>query len=256
MRREFATPEPPELRVAIPGGRVEIETAATSETVVEVEPVRGRGDDIRIDRRGNRIVVETRKRFALLRGEEYAVRIRTPHGAQAEAETASADLRIRGRVGALNVKTASGDVEVEHTEGAIRVRSASGDVAVRRIGGRADVNTASGDVDLGAVTGEISVRTASGDVAVAEAGDGISIYTASGDQRVDSAARGTVDLKSASGDVRVGIRRGSRLHVDARSMSGEAISELELDAVETNGEGPLVELRAVTMSGDIRIVRA
>ena len=118
------------------------------------------------------------------------------------------------------------------------------------------MNTASGDVELGTAEGEISIRTASGDVRVAEARDRVSIYTASGDQEIGAAVQGSVDLKSASGDVRVGIRHGSRVYVDARSMSGDTASELELGGVETEDDGPLVELKAVTMSGDISIVRA
>ena len=63
-------------------------------------------------------------------------------------------------------------------------------------------------------------------------------------------------LRSASGDVLVGIRRGSRVFVDARSASGEMDSELQLDDHEPATDGPLVEVDAVTASGDVRIVRA
>jgi DUF4097 and DUF4098 domain-containing protein YvlB len=256
MRQEFDTTTPPRLAVRIPAGRIDVVTGESRRTVVEVEALRGSDDDVRVEQRGDEIVVETRKKLGFFRNEEYAVQIQAPHGAQLEADTASADLRARGRVAGLGAKTASGGIEAEHVAGEARVRSASGDVVVGSVDGRADVNTASGDVELGRVGGEVSVRTASGDVRVAEAADRVSIYTASGDQEIGSAAKGSVDLRSASGDVRVGIRRGSRVHVDARSMSGETTSELELDGVEPAGDGPLVELRAVTMSGDIRIARA
>jgi hypothetical protein len=39
-------------------------------------------------------------------------------------------------------------------------------------------------------------------------------------------------------------------------MSGETTSELEIEDAPTGGEGPQVDLRATSMSGDIRIVRA
>ena len=74
---------------------------------------------------------------------------------------------------------------------------------------------------------------------------------------VGAVTEGKIDLKSASGDLPCRHRRGSRLFVDARSMSGETSSEVELIGAETGGvEGPLVELKAVSMSGDIRVVRA
>jgi DUF4097 and DUF4098 domain-containing protein YvlB len=251
MTYEFETPTPPQLAVHVPAGRVDLATAESPRTTVEVEARRGSEEDVLVEQHGDQIVVDARGRQG-----EYDVRIRAPHGVEAETDTASADLLVRGRLGALDAKAATGDVEVEQTDGDTRVRSASGDVSVGSVGGRADVNSASGDVTLGTVGGDLSVRTASGDVHVAEPGAGISIYTASGDQQVGAAVEGLVDLKSASGDIVVGIKRGSRVHVDARSMTGETTSELELGAIETSDEGPLVELRAVTMSGDIRIARA
>ena len=84
----------------------------------------------------------------------------------------------------------------------------------------------------------------------------MNVQTASGDLHVASIAEGEVDAKSASGDVPSAIRQGSRLHVDARSMSGDTTSEIELGGVESSTDGPLVWVKAATMSGDIRIVRA
>ena len=91
---------------------------------------------------------------------------------------------------------------------------------------------------------------------ITEAADRLSVMTASGDLTIDAIARGALDLKSASGDMQIGITQGSRLRVDARSLSGDTSSEVELLGVETATEGPLVDLKAASMSGDIRIVRA
>jgi DUF4097 and DUF4098 domain-containing protein YvlB len=255
MRYEFATPEPPKLRVGIAAGRVEIETADTAETVVDVEAISGDLDALRVEQRGREIVVEQRKRFSLVR-DECDVRIRLPDGADAELNLASANARAGGRLGSLEANTATGEVEIERVERDARVRAASGDIRLGSVGGKADVNTASGDVELGQVGGETSVRSASGDVRLAEAGTGVSINTASGDQTIAAVAAGRVELKSASGDCLIGIKRGSRIFVDARSMSGETNSEVDLTGTEAAGDGPLVELRVATMSGDIHIVRA
>jgi DUF4097 and DUF4098 domain-containing protein YvlB len=82
--------------------------------------------------------------------------------------------------------------------------------------------------------------------------------TISGDLELESVAAGEVEIDSVSGDVQVGITRGSRLAVDATAVSGDLESEIELggDEAAGGGEGPLVELRARTISGDLRIVRA
>jgi len=53
------------------------------------------------------------------------------------------------------------------------------------------------------------------------------------------------------------VRSGSRLQVDANSVSGELDSEVPLsDEPGAGNDGPLVRLRAKTVSGDFRIVRA
>jgi len=93
-------------------------------------------------------------------------------------------------------------------------------------------------------------------VHVSEVGGGGSVNTASGDVEIGAVKQGSFSFKSASGDLRVGIRAGSRLHVDARSRSGEVSSELDVTGEETDEAGPLVELRATTMSGDIHVLRA
>jgi DUF4097 and DUF4098 domain-containing protein YvlB len=230
MRTEsFATPAPVALRINVPAGHVEIETADTRETTVELE-VRGHDAeeserDVRIEMRprgeGHEVVVDADERGGRVRNAEYRVRVTTPHGADLESNLASADLRARGRYGGVEANVASGDVDLER-------------VATAR------VNSASGDVRIEAASGPVKINTASGDVGVR------------------SVAEGEVNVHSASGDIEVGIARGSRLFVDAQSLSGETSSELELESGSPleGDEGPLVELRAQTMSGDIAVRRA
>jgi hypothetical protein len=109
---------------------------------------------------------------------------------------------------------------------------------------------------VGRVGGEARVDNASGDVELGEAGGSVKVRTASGDQQVRSVTQGRVDLTSASGDILVGIKQGSRVYIDARSMSGEVSSELELGDDAAGDDGPLVELQVTAMSGDVEVVRA
>jgi hypothetical protein len=256
VRYEFPTQEPPRLRIGVPAGRIEVETADVADTTVDVEAIRGDLENLRVEQHGREIVIETRKRFGLGRDQGFAVQIRAPHGSDVDANIASATFRTAGRLGGLEVNTASGDVRAEDVERDAKIRSASGDVQLGAVGGRADVTTASGDVQVGSAGAGGTLRSASGDVVIGEAAQRVAVQTASGDLIIGSIARGEIDAKSASGDVRVGISRGSRLHVDARSLSGETSSEVELDGAEASSDGPLVEVKAATMSGDVRIVRA
>ena len=86
------------------------------------------------------------------------------------------------------------------------------------------------------------------------------VNSVSGDQRVEAVFQGAVEAHAVSGDIRVGVRRGSRVYVDANTISGSTNSELELSDAPQESEpaedAPMVEVRAKTVSGDITIARA
>ena len=247
MRTEtFTTPGAVELRLEVPAGTVEIETAETDETLVELE-AHGRDAEeyereARIEARprgdGHEVTVDAGARRGLLgfREGEYRVRIKAPDGTNVRATLASADIDGRGRFGEIEVDAASGDVKFDDVAGQAKINTASGDVELRNVGS-AKVNSASGDVRIDQ-SGPVDAKTASGDVLLA------------------CVSSGVVDVRSASGDVEVGIAQGSRLWVDAESRAGDTSSELELTTSPGDYDGPLVELRAQTMSGDISVRRA
>jgi hypothetical protein len=259
----FQTPGATALAVRIPSGSISLEAREGDATEVTLEVVRGDAQleseaTIEVRDRGGRfeVVVEAPKRRLGFGREEYAVTVALPEGADVEARTGSADTRGRGRFGKVDVASGSGEIEFDDVGAALNVKGASGDVTVRSVGGPASVTTASGDIRVGTLEGQGRIRSASGDVEIREASAGLSVHTASGDQTVGSAAAGELTLRSASGDVHVGIRSGSRVFVDARSASGDMGSELELADDAPSGDGPLVEVNATTASGDVRIVRA
>jgi DUF4097 and DUF4098 domain-containing protein YvlB len=236
MRVEtFPASGPLRLELSIPAGEIEVEAAPVTEAVVELETVSGNEaavEDAQVELRGDELTVKVKRSQA-----EVRLRVQAPEGSALRAKTASGDLRSRGRLGAAEVKSASGDVALELVESL-------------------DAKVASGDVEVGRVDGEAQVDNASGDVELGEAGGSVKVRTASGDQQVRSVAEGRVDLTSASGDILVGIKQGSRVYIDARSMSGEVSSELELGDDAAGDDGPLVELQVTAMSGDVEVVRA
>lgn len=287
MRTEtFQTPGSVQLDVRLGSGEIRLEAADVAETAVALEPLRDNEasstavESARVELReraaGHEVFVEVRDRargFGFFRGAEVLVEIRCPEGASVEAKSGSADVEGRGRFGPVEIETGSGDVEFGEVADA-KITAASGDVEVGTVGGDGRLNTASGDIKAGSITGNgrldtasgdilvrevggtIEANSASGDVIVREARSSVSVSTASGDQLIGSVSQGSVNLRSASGDLKIGIREGSRLWVDARSRSGDVSSELPVSDVPPEGDAPLVELRASTMSGDIAITRA
>jgi len=281
MRSEtFATPGAVRLNLELPAGKIEVETGNTDETHVELEALSTHDavrelvakSSIELLQRGagHEVVVEVPMRggfyFSLSRGPdirfggpEIRLRITCPKGAELDVATKSADIEARGEYGSVEVKTASGDVNVQDAAGDVRVKTASGDVHFEKVDGRLDVHSASGDLHVRAVTRETQVQLVSGDLFIGEAGGSVSANTVSGDHRIEAVLQGRVELRAISGDISVGIPRGTRLFVDANTVSGSTSSEVELGddpGQESEPGGPLVEVFAKTVSGDIRIERA
>jgi DUF4097 and DUF4098 domain-containing protein YvlB len=263
MRREtFETPGPLSLDIRVPSGDIELEAVEGAETVVELSASPELEEEARIELRprrdGHELSIVIEKRSGFFRGfrEEVRLRVTAPPGADVEVSTASADVDGRGEFQKVDVNTASGDVTFERATGDVQVNSASGDLKLDEIGGAITVNTASGDVELGRLAGEGKIRSASGDVQLEDASQSLKVQTASGDVEVGSVREGEVVLQTASGDIEVGIKKGSKLWIDAKSMSGETSSELEIGDAPTDGDGPMVEVRATAMSGDIKVKRA
>ena len=119
-----------------------------------------------------------------------------------------------------------------------------------------NIQTASGDIDLSVAHGPVNVTSVSGDISIGEAYDNVNANSVSGDQDHGAVMQGIVAAHSVSGDVTIAcsprLEGVPRLH----TVSGDTTSELELSSDAPASDGPLVEIRAKTVSGDIRITRA
>jgi hypothetical protein len=270
MHKAFDVEGPAEIDLRLASGDIEVDPTLDGRIELELiahdEESQRFVDEARVelhDHHGRpQLVVDVpHKRsgfsFSLVFGRTgITCRVRCPRGSLLSVRSKSADVRVGGTIGGLNIATASGDVQAFVVEDGVNVKSASGDVRVREIGGGVNVQTASGDIELDIVRGATTVESASGDVTIGEAYDNVSANTVSGDQDHGAVMRGRIGVTSVSGDVRIGVRRGSKVYLDCNSVSGETSSELELTTEAPAGDGPLVEIRAKTVSGDIKITRA
>jgi len=267
MRREtFPASAPIRLDLHVDAGEIVVEAGVVAETIVELEPLGGEEseravEEARVDFHDGVLVVDVPGQRGIrlfARSPEVRLTVHCPSGCDLEIRAASADLRAAGRFASADVESASGDVELAEVAGDAKAKAASGDVKLGSVGGSLRAEAASGDVEVEQVSRDAKVRTASGDVSVGRADSSLTVQTASGDQRIDCVSEGQVSLRSASGDIWIGIRRGSAVWVDAASMSGDTNSELDVGGASPaeGGEGPLVELRAQSMSGDVHVARA
>ena len=241
MRTEtFHTPGDALLRVRVPAGQVDIETVDGAETRVELESDPETEAEATLDAHGSVVVleIEERRLLFLRRAPEARVRITCPHSARIAFKGVSTNLAVRGRTGAVEAQNVSGDTEFEHVDGTLEIKSVSGDVAVKT------------------VTEGTAVKTVSGNIRVDQADGSVTVQSVSGNQRIGSVTEGSVALKSVSGDMLIGVRRGTRIWMDVKSVGGKTDSELPIADQPLDGDGPMVELRATSTSGDIRVTRA
>lgn len=266
MQKTFEIDGPAQIEVRLASGEIDVDPTLEGRIEVELtahdDESQRLVDDARIELNDRHLVVDVpnkRGGFSFSLGfarQGITCRIRCPQSSGLSARTKSADVLARGTLGGLNVSTASGDVEANRVEGGVNIKSASGDTRVQEVLGGVNVQTASGDIELEVVRGAANVNSASGDVTIGEAYDNVSANTVSGDQEHGAVMRGNVSAHSVSGDVTIGVRRGSKVYLDCNTVSGDTASELELSTDAPAGDGPLVEIRAKTVSGDIRIIRA
>jgi DUF4097 and DUF4098 domain-containing protein YvlB len=182
---------------------------------------------------------------------------RVPHGTTTmHVKSASADVAARGAFASGQITTASGTVFVERVAGDFSANAASGDVRVDHVGGALSVRSASGEVATGIVGGDLSAQTASGDMRFGEARASIRATTASGDINVGRVSNGVVNVKSASGDVTLGVVAGTRAWLDLSTLSGSTHNDLSMGGGEEPvGEPTQLRLHVRTLSGDIAIRR-
>ena len=270
----FETPGSVTLQVKLSSGRVVVTTADEPRTSVELIPIGRRGhdavEDISVtadEHHGRHIIrIEQKDRIRwgpiqITWGGDIETRITCPPGSDIEFSGGSSDLRVDGELGEVSVRTASGDVRLDAVRSKLQIKTASGDISVAAFESDASLMTVSGDLTVGRSGGSLTARAVSGDVTIGSLRGSLGLSTTSGDIDVRSVEAGEVRVQTVSGDVRVGVSQGTRVWIDAASVSGDLESELGLDDAEPNTNdsgdgGSVVPLHLKTVSGDVSIVRA
>lgn len=266
----FDTPGSVSLQIKLPSGRVVVTTADEPQTSVELVAIGRRGHDtiddvvVTMDELGGRHVIRIEQKdkvrwgpIQITWGGDVEVRVTCPPGSDLDFSGGSSRLRVEGELGDVSARTASGDIRLDRARGKLQVKTASGDVSAATIVGEASIVTVSGDLSVGRLDGSLSSRVVSGEASVDVVAGALELSTTSGDVDLRSVQSGEVRVQTVSGDVRVGVGRGTRVWIDAASLSGDLGSDLGLDGdAPAENEGPVVPLHVKTVSGDVAISRA
>ncbi|WP_340540181.1 DUF4097 family beta strand repeat-containing protein [Nocardioides sp. GXZ039] len=269
---QFETHQPINLYVEIGKGGVDLHAEDTTETRVAI--VGPDADDVLVELDGDQLrIIAPRQRGGLFGGDRRLdVTVTLPSHSNVATKLGSADLRSTGTIGACDVRTGSGDLVLDEIAGESLIESGSGDVTIDRADERLRIKSGSGDIRLGHAAQDVVISTGSGDVQIREAdgptavktGSGdlsigraltdVGLTTGSGDLEIKAIAAGRVQVKGASGDVRVGVPAGIPVWTDVSTVSGRIHSTLE-GAGEPEEGADYVELRAKTVSGDILLTQ-
>ena len=216
MQKKFDTPGAISAVLDVPAGRVRFIAADRADTAVEVLPANAsKGRDVTAAEQTTveyadgvlRIETPAKNRYLGPPGS-IEVTVQLPAGSRVEAKAASAEFRAVGRLGDVAVDGAHRQIKLDEAA-SVRLTAIDGDVEVGRLDGPAEISTARGDI------------------------------------RIAEAARGTVVLRTQSGDISVSAAAGVSAALDAGTGHGRISNAL------TNDGTAELDIRATTSHGDI-----
>ncbi|KOU69365.1 hypothetical protein ADK57_13225, partial [Streptomyces sp. MMG1533] len=176
--QKFDTPAPVSAVLDIPAGRIRFIAADRADTTVEVLPAdASKNRDVKAAEQTTvdyadgilRIEAAPAKNRILGAFGSIEVTIQLPAGSHIQAKAADAEFRGVGRLGDVTFEGAQGSLKLDETAGA-RLTLPAGHISVRRLGGPAQISTQKGDIHINeAVRGTVVLRTESGDISIGAA---------------------------------------------------------------------------------------
>ncbi|MFD8384130.1 DUF4097 family beta strand repeat-containing protein [Streptomyces sp. NPDC059679] len=215
--QKFDTPAPVAAVLDIPAGRIQFIAADRADTTIEVLPANpAKSRDVQTAEQTTvtyadgvlRIHTPEPKNQLLAHSGSLEVTVKLPAGSHIEARTASSELRGVGRLGDIAFEGAYRQIKIDEAA-SVRLTATDGDVEIGRLNGPAEISTARGDI------------------------------------RITEAVRGTVVLRTQSGDITIGAAAGVSAALDADTAYGRISNALKNDGTTELG------IRATTSHGDI-----
>jgi DUF4097 and DUF4098 domain-containing protein YvlB len=276
----FDTPEPISATIDVVVAVVQVTATDRADTVAEVRPSDPGSDqdvrtaeETRVEFTDGRLLIKApRQRKIGLFGKPGSIDVdlQLPSGSQLHAETSVGHIRGTGRLGDCRVKTSTGGIDLDSI-GEADLRTPAGDIVVRsitgqatvtgsgelrldRIKGSAVVKNLNGDSRIGTVAGNLRIHASNGDITVGVAGADVTASTANGNIRVGEVTGGVVSVKTAYGELEVGVPDGVAAYLDLHTSFGTMHNRLTASEAPASDDRS-VEVRARTSYGDIIIRR-
>jgi len=248
---------PGQTVVADPHGEVSIVAVSGSVEVSgwdrsEVEVSSSDPSALHVTVNGNRVSVRARP-GSNDRGLRLAVRV--PAGSSLDLSTVSADVKVRGVIGAQWLHTVSGSLDAALAPADMEVKTISGDLTLsgEHSGGRLTVSDVSGEVKLQGASGTLEVTGTSGDLKIKlHDAQQVRIRTTSGDVALSGslAPHASIDGETVSGDLSVKAKPADGYRYELSSFSGDIENCFGQQAVHTSQYAPGKRLDGTRGAGD------
>lgn len=276
----FAVTEPPEVRIEIQVGRVDIVATDRKDIVVTVSPSnpgrsgdRSAAEQVRVDQAGTAVRIISPFRLNLFGpGDSVDVLVEVPAATTATVDVKYGSVTASGALAACRMNVPYGNVTLASAT-RLDLSVGHGEVRVARVAGDAELALKSGAAQLGRIDGALrlsgsnatvmissvgssaDVTTSSGVVELGRAGGSVRVRSAYGMVRISELVRGSARIECSYGGVDVGVRRGASIWLDAVSQHGVVRTDLPASPGPAE-EDETLELYVRTGYGDITIHRS
>lgn len=175
--------------------------------------------------------------------------VTVPSGGTLRAEVGAGSLRVLLPMEEVVVSAGSGEVRIDKTVGDLTVKVGSGDVCIGTVSRRATIASAQGDIRVNAGH-DLRIDTASGDVRVGEVSGVARIKSASGDVVVLQCGCSQLEVKTMSGDTRLGLVPGMDVKANVKTLSGDFRNRITPSGAPRIGS---MTLDVESFSGDVTL---
>jgi len=184
------------------------------------------GDSVRISGGGDKTSIQVRPGVGAGHSDDEArLVIHVPEKSDVKATLVSANLKVQGLKGDVDLRTVSGNISGE-VGGDVRVNTATGFVHMTARGAKStEVRTINGDIELSGGSGEVEIQTVTGNA------------------KVDLATLTRGRFHSISGNLKANLSLAPDAELDGESVSGNMRFDFPA--------APAADFDIQTFSGDI-----